>query len=68
MRPHWAKEFPNQVGEDDYAAWTKKVFSNQIPQFISALKHVIELNNGSFQKSMKLFSTKYLDVLFDEYY
>ena len=68
MRPHWAKEFPNRVGEDDFVTWTQKAFANQIREFISALKNVIKLNNGNFDNSMKMFSTKYLDVLFDEYY
>ena len=68
VRPHWAKEFPNQVGEDDFTAWPQKAFEKQIPEFISAMKHIIKLNKGSFRKSMKMFSTKYLDMLFKEYY
>jgi len=68
MRPHWAKEFPNKVGDDDYTTWAKKVFAPQIPEFMSLLKKVIQSNNGSFENSMKMFSTKYLDVLFEDYY
>ena len=68
MRPHWAKEFPNRVGNDDYATWAKKSFSRQIPNFIKSLKLVIKKNNGDFLKSMRLFSTKYLDALFEDYY
>merc|ERR1719367_667047 len=68
MRPHWAKEFPNKVGDDDYTTWAKKAFAPQIPEFISLLKKVFESNNGSFENSMKMFSTKYLDVLFEDHY
>ena len=68
IRPHWAKEFPNKVGDDDFSSWAKKVFAPQIPDFISLLKKVILRNKGSFQNSMKMFSTKYLDALFEEYY
>lgn len=68
IRPHWAKEFPNKVGDDDFSSWAKKVFAPQIPDFISLLKKVIQKNKGSFQNSMKMFSTKYLDALFEEYY
>ena len=68
MRPHWAKEFPNQVGEDDFASWAQKAFANQIPEFMRAFKHIIKSNNGNFNNSMKMFSTKYLDLLFHEYY
>lgn len=68
MRPHWAKEFPNKVGDDDTLTWAKKVFGPQIPEFITLLKKVIESNNGNFENSMNMFSTKYLDVIFDEYY
>ena len=68
MRPHWAKEFPNKVGDDDYTTWAKKAFAPQIPEFISLLKKVFERNNGSFENSMKMFSTKYLDVLFEDHY
>ena len=68
MRPHWAKEFPNKVGEDDFVTWAKKAFGNQIPDFVTALKRVIRTNNGNFQNSLKMFSTKYLDVLFEDYY
>ena len=68
MRPHWAKEFPNRVGDDDYTTWAKKAFSSQIPNFVKSLKHVVETNNGDFQKSIHMFSTKYLDVLLEEYF
>ena len=66
--PYWAKEFPNKVGDDDTLTWAKKVFGPQIPEFITLLKKVIESNNGNFENSMNMFSTKYLDVIFDEYY
>ena len=68
MRPHWAKEFPNQVGRDDFTAWAQNAFGNQIPEFIRVLNLTIESNDGNFHNSMKMFSTKYLDVLFKEYY
>ena len=68
MRPHWAKEFPNRVGDDDFTTWAKKAFGSQIPNFITGLKQVIATNNGNFERSMHMFSTKYLDVLFEDYY
>ena len=68
MRPHWAKEFPNRVGDDDFTTWAKKVFGKQIPTFMSALQQVISRNNGNFKRSMQMFSTKYLDALFEDYY
>ena len=67
MRPHWAKEFPNRVGDNDTTTWAKKAFAKQIPGFLSALKQVISANNGNFNRSMQMFSTKYLDVLFEDY-
>ena len=68
MRPHWAKEFPNQVGSDNFATWAKKAFADQVPEFMNKLKRVVETNNGNMKNSMNMFSTKYLDVIFEDYF
>merc|ERR1719495_477056 len=67
IRPHWAKEFPNMVGSDNFADWAVKSFENQIPNFMMGLKQVMDKNNGSMDDSFKMFSTKFLDVLFNDY-
>ena len=68
VRPHWAKEFPNQVGDDDFRTFARKAFGNQLPDFFKSLKDVIASNNGDFLQSMNMFGTKYLDIIFREYY
>jgi len=68
MRPHWAKEFPNIVGENDFADWAVSAFEDQVPKFMEGLQQVFEMNSGNLKDSLNMFSTKFLDVLFKDYY
>jgi len=68
MRPHWAKEFPNIVGENDFADWAVSAFEDQVPKFMEGLEQVFEMNSGNLKDSLNMFSTKFLDVLFKDYY
>jgi len=68
MRPHWAKEFPNIVGENDFADWAVSAFEDQVSKFMEGLQQVFEMNSGNLKDSLNMFSTKFLDVLFKDYY
>ena len=71
LRPHWAKEFPSNVGKGNAGfkkIFLKQAFGKRLPKFFTDLKKVISLNHGNFNDSMKRFSTKYLDELFHDYY
>ena len=35
VRPHWAKEFPLNVGGQDIYEYMRDVYSDQIPLFVS---------------------------------
>ena len=68
VRPHWAKEFPNKVGDQDIFEYMREVYADQIPAYVEGVKHLMELTNGNLTHTIKTFSTKYLDQIFEGYF
>ena len=58
----------SQVGENDFADWAVSAFEDQVPKFMEGLQQVFEMNSGNLKDSLNMFSTKFLDVLFKDYY
>jgi len=68
VRPHWAKEFPHMVGEQDIYDYMREVYADQIPAYVEGVKHLMEVTNGNLTHTLKTFSTKYLDQIFEGYF
>ena len=84
VRPHWAKEFPREVREDleemylyfefmkvggqDIYDYMRDVYRDQIPMFMEGMNTIMERTGGNLTSSLAMFSTKYLDSVFQGYF
>jgi len=68
VRPHWAKEVPHVVGDQDIFQYMREVYSDQIPQYVEGVKELMKQTNGNLSQTLNMFSTKYLDIIFDGYF
>ena len=68
MRPHWAKEVPHQVGEQDIYEYMREVYSDQIPAFVEGMKDVMRFSNTNITTTLNMFSTKYLENIFEGHF
>ena len=57
-----------QVGGQDIYAYMRDVYSEQIPLFVKGLNTIMERTGGNLTNSINMFSTKYLDSVFDGYF
>jgi len=68
VRPHWAKEFPQVVGDQDIYEYMREVYADQIPAYVEGVKKLMKQTNGNLTHTIKTFSTKYLDTIFEGYF
>merc|ERR1711915_1134827 len=65
VRPHWAKEFPHMVGDQDIFSYMRDMYADQIPAYVEGVKNLMAATNGNLTQTLQTFSTKYLDIIFD---
>ena len=46
----------------------REVYADQIPQFVGGMKDMMEFSSGNLTQTLHLFSTKYLDHIFEGYF
>jgi len=68
VRPHWAKEFPLEVGGQDIYDYMRESYKDQIPMFVEGVNSIMSRHNGNLTNTLNMFSTKYLDTIFDGYF
>jgi len=68
VRPHWAKEVPHQVGDQDIYEYMREVYSDQIPAFVEGMKDVMKFSSTNITATLNMFSTKYLENIFEGYF
>merc|ERR1711970_1155516 len=68
VRPHWAKEFPQVVGDQDIYEYMREVYADQIPAYVEGVQKLMKQTNGNLTHTIKTFSTKYLDTIFEGYF
>ena len=65
VRPHWAKELPHMVGDQDIFSYMRDMYADQIPVYVEGVKNLMAATNGNLTQTLQTFSTKYLDIIFD---
>ena len=68
VRPHWAKEFPLEVGDVSTADYIREVYADQLPLFFNTLYEIVTTLTGSMAETQERFSTKYFDEIFPDYW
>ena len=56
------------MGGQDIYAYMRDVYREQIPLFVQGLNTIMERTGGNLTSSINMFSTKYLDSVFDGYF
>ena len=56
------------MGDQDIYEYMREVYADQIPLFVSGMKDVMEFSNTNMTSTLHMFSTKYLDHIFEGYY
>ena len=46
----------------------RDVYSDQIPKFVEGVNLIMSRTNGNITNSINMFSTKYLESVFDGYF
>ena len=60
--------YESQVGGQDIYAYMREVYSEQIPLFVKGVNTIMERTGGNLTSTINMFSTKYLDTVFDGYF
>ena len=60
--------YKSLVGGQDIYAYMRDVYREQIPLFVKGLNTIMERTGGNLTSSINMFSTKYLDSVFDGYF
>jgi len=68
VRPHWAKEVPHSVGDQDIFEYMREVYSDQIPAYVAGMKKMMTYSGSNITDTLHMFSTKYLDHIFEGYF
>ena len=61
-------QFPLEVGGQDIYDYMREIYQDQIPLFVEGFNKIMARTNGNVTHTINMFSTKYLDKIFEGFF
>ena len=63
-RPHWGKEVPAMVGEEEAVAYLRRAYARELPGVVAAMGALVGGQGGGLQDTANIFGTPFTRQLF----